>query len=153
MALTRKTRRMYFIGLGLLGLFGGAALMLTAFQDNLVFFRSPSEIAANRPPPTQRLRIGGLVEVGSIAKAGENVTFTVTDNEHILKVSYKGILPDLFKEGQGVVAEGTMGADGVFAAREVLAKHDENYMPREVADALKKSGHWQEGGAPQEAKP
>ena len=148
MALTRKTRRMYFIGLGLLGLFGGAALMLSAFQDNLVFFRSPSEIAANRPSPTQRLRIGGLVEVGSIAKNGENVTFTVTDNEHVLKVSYKGILPDLFKEGQGVVAEGTMGADGVFAAREVLAKHDENYMPREVADALKKSGHWQEGGAP-----
>ena len=149
MAMTRKTRRMYFVGLGLLGLFAAAGLMLTAFQDNLVFFRSPSEIVANPPPPTQRLRIGGLVELGSIQKDGERVTFTVTDNEHVLKVSYKGILPDLFKEGQGVVAEGSMGADGVFAAREVLAKHDENYMPREVADALKKSGHWQEGGAPQ----
>ena len=149
MAMTRKTRHMYFVGLGLLGLFAAAGLMLTAFQDNLVFFRSPSEIVANPPPPTQRLRIGGLVELGSIQKDGERVTFTVTDNEHVLKVSYKGILPDLFKEGQGVVAEGSMGADGVFAAREVLAKHDENYMPREVADALKKSGHWQEGGAPQ----
>src|SRR4051812_31376068 len=134
MALTRKTRRMYFIGLGLLGLFGGAALMLTAFQDNLVFFRSPSEIAAQPPPPSQRLRIGGLVEEGSLQKNGKDVSFSVTDNEHVLKVRYTGILPDLFKEGQGVVAEGSMSADGVFVAREVLAKHDEKYMPREVAD-------------------
>ena len=147
-AMTRKRRRLYFIGLGLLGLCAGTALVLTAFQDNIVFFFSPTEIAAKKPAPTQRLRIGGLVEGGSVQKAGEIVTFVVTDNANTLKVRYVGILPDLFREGQGVVAEGNMGTDGTFQAREVLAKHDENYLPREVADALKKSGHWQEGGAP-----
>ena len=146
MAMTRKTRRMYFIGLGLLGLFAGTGLMLSAFQDNLVFFFSPTEVAAKKPAPSQRLRVGGLVEVGSLEKTGETVTFAITDNDHVLKVRYTGMLPDLFKEGQGIVAEGNMGSDGVFAAREVLAKHDENYMPREVADALKKSGRWQENG-------
>jgi cytochrome c-type biogenesis protein CcmE len=145
MAMTRKRRRLYFIGLGLLGLFVGTALVLSAFQDNIVFFLSPSEIAAKMPSPSQRLRIGGLVENGSVQKAGETVTFTVTDNAHDLKVRYTGLLPDLFREGQGIVAEGKMGTDGVFAASEVLAKHDEKYMPKEVADALKKSGRWQEG--------
>jgi cytochrome c-type biogenesis protein CcmE len=144
--MTRKRRRLYFVALGLLGLFAGTALMLTAFQDNLVFFFSPTEVAAKKPAPSQRLRIGGLVEPGSVAKDGKTVTFSVTDTEHVLKVRYTGILPDLFKEGQGVVAEGHMAADGVFEARDVLAKHDENYMPREVADALKKSGRWQETG-------
>ena len=148
MAMTRKRRRLYFIGLALLGLFAGTALVLTAFQDNIVFFFSPSEVAAKKPTPSQRLRIGGLVADGSVQKTGEMVTFIVTDNVNTLKVRYTGILPDLFREGQGVVAEGHMGADGTFQAREVLAKHAENYMPREVADALKKSGHWQEGGAP-----
>jgi cytochrome c-type biogenesis protein CcmE len=145
MAMTRKRRRMYFIGLGLLGLFAGTGLVLSAFQDNLVFFFSPTEVAVKKPSPSQRLRIGGLVENGSVEKSGSDVTFTVTDNAHELKVHYTGILPDLFREGQGIVAEGHMANDGTFTAREVLAKHDEKYMPREVADALKKSGHWREG--------
>jgi cytochrome c-type biogenesis protein CcmE len=97
-------------------------------------------------PPDQRIRIGGLVEGGSVVKDGENVSFAVTDMAHTIKVQYRGLLPDLFREGQGIVAEGHMNAAGVFVASEVLAKHDENYMPREVADALKKSGHWQEDG-------
>src|SRR5580700_5497477 len=102
MAMTRKRRRMYFIGLGLLGLFAGTGLMLSAFQDNLVFFFSPTEVAAKNPSPSQRLRIGGLVENGSVEKTGATVTFTVTDNAHELKVRYTGILPDLFREGQGI---------------------------------------------------
>ena len=148
MAMTRKRRRLYFVGLALLGLFTGTALVLSALQENIVFFFSPTEIAAKKPTPAQRMHIGGIIEAGSVQKAGETVTFSVTDLQHSLKVRYTGILPDLFREGQGVVAEGTMAADGTFQAREVLAKHDENYMPPEVADALKKSGHWQEGGAP-----
>jgi cytochrome c-type biogenesis protein CcmE len=149
MAMTRKRRRLYFIGLGLLGLFAGTGLVLSAFQDNLVFFFSPTEIAAKMPAPSQRFRVGGLVEDGSVRKSGQTVTFVVTDKAHTVKVSYTGVLPDLFREGQGVVAEGNMNADGTFVASEVLAKHDEKYMPREVVDALKKSGHWQEGGGAQ----
>jgi len=145
MTMTRKRRRLYFVMLGLLGLGAGTALVLTAFQDNIVFFRSPTEIAAGKVQPAQRVRIGGLVEKDSVVKDGENVTFAVTDMAATLKVRYTGLLPDLFREGQGIVAEGALGTDGVFVASEVLAKHDENYMPREVADALKKSGHWQEG--------
>jgi len=141
---TRKRRRLYFIALGLFGLFAGTALVLSAFQDNLVFFFSPTEMAAKQPGPSQRIRMGGLVEKGSIVKNGATVNFTVTDMSHSLPVRYTGLLPDLFKEGTGVVVEGHMNSDGVFAASEVLAKHDENYMPREVADALKKSGRWQE---------
>jgi cytochrome c-type biogenesis protein CcmE len=143
--MTRKSRRLYFVLLGLLGLGAGTALMLTAFQDNIVFFRSPTEVAEGKVAPAQRVRIGGLVEAGSVLKDGENVSFAVTDMAATLKVKYTGLLPDLFREGQGIVAEGTLGPDGVFIASEVLAKHDENYMPREVADALKKSGRWQEG--------
>ena len=145
--MTRKRRRLYFVMLGLLGLGAGAALALTAFQDNIVFFRSPTEVAAGKVAVNQRVRIGGLVENGSLVKNGENVSFAVTDMSNTLKVQYTGLLPDLFREGQGIVAEGQM-KDGVFVASEVLAKHDENYMPKEVADALKKSGHWQEGGPP-----
>jgi cytochrome c-type biogenesis protein CcmE len=144
--MTRKRRRLYFVLLGLLGLGAGTALMLTAFQDNIVFFFSPSEVASRHVAPDQRFRVGGLVEAGSIVKNGEDVSFTVTDLSSTLKVQYHGLLPDLFREGQGIVAEGRMGPDGVFVAHEVLAKHDENYMPREVADALKKSGRWQENG-------
>ncbi len=143
--MTRKRRRLYFVLLGLLGLGAGTALMLTAFQDNIVFFFSPSEVAARHIAPQQRFRVGGLVETGSVVKNGENVSFAVTDMSATLKVQYQGLLPDLFREGQGIVAEGRMGPDGIFVAHEVLAKHDENYMPREVADALKKSGRWQEG--------
>jgi cytochrome c-type biogenesis protein CcmE len=143
--MTRKRRRLYFVFLALLGLGAGTALVLTAFQDNIVFFFSPTEVAARPLTPEQRIRIGGLVEAGSLVKDGENVTFSVTDTAASLKVHYVGLLPDLFREGQGVIAEGRMGPDGVFMASEVLAKHDENYMPREVADALKKSGRWKEG--------
>ncbi|TAL00675.1 MAG: cytochrome c maturation protein CcmE [Rhodospirillaceae bacterium] len=145
--MTRKRRRLYFIALGLFGLFAGTGLVLSAFQDNLVFFFSPTEMAAKKPSTGQRIRIGGLVENGSVNKNGETVTFTVTDMTSSLPVRYTGLLPDLFKEGTGVVVEGHLGTDGVFAASEVLAKHDENYMPKEVADALKKSGRWQETAA------
>lgn len=141
--MTRKRRRLYFVLLGLLGLGGGAALVLTAFQDNIVFFFSPTEVAA-KPVCEQRCRIGGLVAAGSVVRDGQNIAFDVTDTTETISVKYVGILPDLFREGQGVVAEGRM-TNGVFVASNVLAKHDENYMPPEVADALKKSGRWKEG--------
>jgi cytochrome c-type biogenesis protein CcmE len=139
--MTRKRRRLYALLLALLGLGTATALTLTAFQDNIVFFYSPSDLAA-KPPGDRTVRIGGLVEPGSVAKAGDSqqVLFRVTDNAQSLQVRYAGALPDLFREGQGIVAEGRLGSDGVFVAREVLAKHDENYMPPEVADALKRSG-------------
>ena len=147
--MTRKKRRLYFVLLGLLGLGGGTALVLTAFQDNIVFFRSPSEIAQGKVTPTQRFRVGGLVEEGSVVKNGENVAFSVTDMSASVKIHYTGLLPDLFREGQGMVAQGTLAADGSsFTANEVLAKHDETYMPPEVAEALKKAGRWKEGEAP-----
>lgn len=143
--MTRKRRRLYFVVLGLLGLGAGVGLALTAFQDSIVFFRSPSEVAEGKVAGGQRVRIGGLVENGSVIRNGQNISFSVTDMANTVKVQYTGLLPDLFREGQGIVAEGKM-EQGVFVASEVLAKHDENYMPKEVADALKKSGHWQEGG-------
>jgi cytochrome c-type biogenesis protein CcmE len=141
--MTRKRRRLYFVGLGLLGLFTATALMLTAMEDNIVFFFSPSDMKERAVAPEQRLRVGGLVEEGSVNKNGDTVKFTVTDNVEKLTIQYTGILPDLFREGQGIVAEGKMGRDGIFMASDVLAKHDENYMPPEVAEALKKTGHWQ----------
>ena len=143
--MTRKRRRLYFVMLGLLGLGAGIALVLTAFEDGIVFFFSPTEVAEHQPGPDQSFRIGGLVEAGSVVHHGETVIFSVTDTAKSLKVSYTGLLPDLFREGQGVVAEGHMNADGTFIASNVLAKHDENYMPREVAEALKASGQWKEG--------
>lgn len=145
--MTRKRRRMYFLLLGLAGVGAGVALALSAFQDSIVFFRSPTEVVEGKVATGQRLQIGGLVEAGSVVKDGQNVSFAVTDMAHTVKVKYTGLLPDLFREGQGVVAEGKM-EHGVFMASTILAKHDENYMPKEVADALKKSGHWQEGGVP-----
>ncbi len=141
--MTRKRRRLYFVLLGLLGLGAGTALVLTAFQDNIVFFFSPTDIAA-KPVCAQRCTIGGLVAAGSLMKEGQNVSFDVTDTVETVSVKYVGIIPDLFREGQGVVVEGRMNS-GVFMASNVLAKHDENYMPPEVADALKKSGRWKEG--------
>ncbi|MBL8658344.1 MAG: cytochrome c maturation protein CcmE [Rhodospirillales bacterium] len=137
-----KHRRLTFvvIGLGLLGI--AAALILSAFQESIVFFHSPSELAKHANLAERRLRIGGLVEEGSVNRSGATVTFRVTDLANAVTVAYTGILPDLFREGQGVVAEGRM-KDGVFVADQVLAKHDENYMPPEVADSLKKSGQWQ----------
>ncbi len=152
----RKHKRLTFVGLGLLLLGAAAALVLTAFEDSIVFFFSPTEVLAKQGEltPQRRLRIGGLVEEGSVAKAdgGAVTTFRITDLTAVVPVVFRGILPDLFREGQGVVAEGTW-QNGVFQATEVLAKHDENYMPPEVAEALKKSGQWQQTGAPKEAKP
>ena len=142
--MTPKRKRLYLL-LGSLGVLGvAAALVLSALNDNLVFFYSPSQVAEKHPAPERRFRLGGLVEAGSVNKAGQEVRFTVTDTHQSVQVVYRGLLPDLFREGQGVVAEGALGADGVFVAREVLAKHDENYMPPEVAKAIKEAGQWRE---------
>lgn len=142
--MTRKRRRLYLVlfGMALLGV--ATALMLNAFQDNLVFFHSPTEIKTKSIVPDRRFRLGGLVEEGSVKKGADGLTthFSVTDTENAIAVIFKGSLPDLFREGQGVVAEGKLDADGIFQASEVLAKHDENYMPPEVAEAIKKSGQW-----------
>ncbi|MDP3083552.1 MAG: cytochrome c maturation protein CcmE [Rubrivivax sp.] len=128
------------IALGVLAAVGVAvALVLNAFNSNLVFFYTPTQIAANEAPQGRTFRVGGLVEAGSVARDGLTVRFTVTDTAKTVPVRYEGVLPDLFKEGKGVVAQGQLGADGVFAAREVLAKHDENYMPPEAADALQRA--------------
>ena len=115
-----------------------AALVLTAFQSNLVFFYSPTQVAEHEAPPNRSFRLGGLVEKGTLKRDGLNVSFIVTDTSKSVPVRYEGILPDLFKEGKGVVAQGQL-QDGVFVAREVLAKHDENYMPPEAAEALKRA--------------
>ena len=138
-----KHRRLTFvlIGLGLLAV--AAALVLSASRESLVFFQTPSELVAKAPASDRRLRIGGLVEAGSVERAaGGVVRFRVTDGAETVPVRYVGILPDLFREGQGVVAEGRL-EQGVFVADQVLAKHDENYMPPEVSESLKRSGHWQ----------
>ena len=142
--MTRKRRRLYLVlfGIALLGV--ATALMLNAFSDNLVFFHTPSDVTAKSFEQDRRFRLGGLVEEESVKKAEDGMTthFRITDHDNAIKVVFKGSLPDLFREGQGVVAEGKLDASGVFLASEVLAKHDENYMPPEVADALKKSGQW-----------
>jgi len=150
-AVTRKRKRLYAVLGGMVMLGVAAALVLFALRDNLVFFYSPSDLATKALAPNQRIRIGGLIAVGSVKKTNEGHTtqFTVTDTKADLTVTYTGVLPDLFREGQGVVAEGRLQSDGVFQATEVLAKHDENYMPREVADALKKSGYWKHDEAQQ----
>jgi cytochrome c-type biogenesis protein CcmE len=153
--MTRKKRRLWLLLLCALGLGSATALTLTAFQDNLVFFRSPSDIAREAPAPDRAFRLGGLVETGSVARetapdGKPAARFRVTDGANAIPVTYTGVLPDLFREGQGVVTLGRLGVDGVFRASEVLARHDESYMPPEVADALKRSGHWNPaaGGAP-----
>ncbi|TDT92658.1 MULTISPECIES: cytochrome c maturation protein CcmE [Azorhizobium] len=143
--MTRKSRRLILIGAGLGVLALAAGLILTALNDTIVFFRTPTEVAQQQIAPGARLRLGGLVEPGSVAKSGASVRFAVTDGNSKVTVAYTGLLPDLFREGQGVVAEGVLQSDGTVKADSVLAKHDERYMPREVADALKKSGHWKEG--------
>ncbi|WP_255468637.1 cytochrome c maturation protein CcmE [Reyranella sp. CPCC 100927] len=145
--MTPKRKRLWLL-LGSLGALAVAVgLVLVALNDNLVFFQSPTEIAQKPPNANTTLRVGGLVAPGSVTKSDDGLvtTFEVTDTNHTLKVSYRGVLPDLFREGQGIVALGSMRPDGIFAAREVLAKHDEKYMPPEVADALKKAGRWKEG--------
>lgn len=142
--MTRKRRRLTLIVGGMVLLSAAVGLVLLALQDTIVFFYSPSEIRADPPAHDRPIRLGGLVEEGSFERAGDGITvaFRVTDLAESVPVTYRGILPDLFREGQGVVTEGAFGPDGVFVAREVLAKHDETYMPREVADALRESGQW-----------
>ena len=138
----RKHKRLTFVLIALLLLGASAALVLSAFEDSIVFFHSPSDIATKKIALDKRLRLGGLVEKGSVVKKKDAVVnFRITDTAHSVAVSYKGILPDLFREGQGVVTEGRM-VGNVFKAEEVLAKHDEKYMSPEVADALKKAGQW-----------
>ena len=140
----RKHRRLVAVLIGLTALAGATALVLTAFQENIMLFYSPSDLA-ERPPQNERsFRMGGLVEEGSVRRLedGLTVAFRITDLAESVAVTYKGILPDLFREGQGVVAEGTLNGAGVFVASEVLAKHDETYMPPEVAKALKDAGQW-----------
>ena len=154
--MTRKQRRLSLIGaaLGVLAL--AVALILGALKDSIVFFNSPTDVVEKHVKPGTRIRIGGLVKEGSVWR-GESlaVRFEVTDGRSTVAVAYQGLLPDLFREGQGVVAEGTLDPTGTFRADSVLAKHDETYMPKEVADALKKQGHWKDdseknaGGAPQ----
>jgi cytochrome c-type biogenesis protein CcmE len=143
--MTRKQRRLVMIGGSLAVLAVAAALVLNALRDSIVFFSTPSMVAAQHISAGKRFRLGGLVQPGSL-KRGDNlaVNFSVVDGSATLPVSYKGILPDLFREGQGVVAEGALDSFGVFKADTVLAKHDEAYMPKDVADALKKQGHWKD---------
>ena len=143
--MSRRQRRLVLIGLCLAVLGLAAALALSALRDTIVFFHSPSEIAAKKIELGTRIRIGGLVKEGSLKRDGVQARFEVTDGGASLPVSYSGVLPDLFREGQGVVAEGALEPGGTFRADTVLAKHDENYMPREVVDALKKQGVWQDG--------
>ena len=136
-----RHKRIAMVAGGLAALAAAAALILTAFQQNLVFFFTPSQVAANEAPQGRTFRIGGLVETGSVKRQPDGVTvrFVVTDTAKSIPVFYRGVLPDLFREGKGVVAQGRIGADGLFQASEVLAKHDENYMPPEAADAVKRA--------------
>lgn len=143
--MTRKQKRLALIlGLGAV-LAVALGLILTALRDQIVFFRSPTEVAQGKVKPGEAFRLGGLVEAGSVQReTGQIVRFSVTDGATTVKVTYQGLLPDLFREGQGVVTEGRLDASGSFTATNVLAKHDENYMPREVADSLKKQGVWRD---------
>ena len=143
--MTRKQRRLTMIGGSLAVLAVAAALVLNAIRDSIVFFSTPSMAAEKQIPSGKRFRLGGLVQPGSLERGERlSVKFTVTDGTASLPVTFQGILPDLFREGQGIVSEGALDADGVFKADTVLAKHDETYMPKDVADALKKQGHWKD---------
>ena len=145
--MTPKRRRLWLLVGSLSVMAVAAALVLTALDDSIVFFYSPTQVAEKRPGPERRFRLGGLVETGSVKRSADNqeVRFRITDLKGTIDVTYRGLLPDLFREGQGVIAEGSLTPGGVFIAREVLAKHDENYMPPEVAKALKDAGRWKEG--------
>jgi cytochrome c-type biogenesis protein CcmE len=144
--LTRRGRRLSLIAVALVVVGASAAIALYSLRDNIVFFYSPTEVVQKAAQPGARLRVGGLVKADSLIKlSGENVEFVVTDGANELTVAYQGLLPDLFREGQGVVAEGVLEAPGQMRAETILAKHDERYMPREVVEALKKQGRWQEG--------
>lgn len=144
--MTRKQRRLILIGASAIVLALAVGLVLNALSGSIVFFNSPSDIATKHLAPGTRVRIGGLVKSGSVKRGSDlQIHFDVTDGNHDVPVFYQGIVPDLFREGQGVVAEGKIDPSGGLAADTVLAKHDERYMPKEVVDALKKSGRWQEG--------
>ncbi len=144
--MTRKQRRLTLIGTAGVVLAIAAGLILYALSDKIVFFNSPTEVVTKHIRPGQRIRIGGLVTLGSVVRSDDgHVRFNVTDGKTTLAVTYQGILPDLFREGQGVVAEGTIDSDYLFSADTVLAKHDERYMPPEVVEALKREGRWEEG--------
>ena len=152
--MTRKRRRLVLIGGALCVLAVAVALMLNAFRDTIVFFNSPSDVAEKRIAAGTRIRIGGLVKEGSLVRGDDlKVRFEVTDGNRDVRVAYRGVLPDLFREGQGVVAEGALDGAGLFNADTILAKHDETYMPKEVADALKKSGHWKDAYGQRAAVP
>ncbi len=152
--MTRKRRRLVLIGVGLGVLAIAVGLMLNALRDSIVFFNSPSDVVEKHVAAGTRMRLGGLVKADSLVR-GDNlrVRFAVTDGEREIAVDYRGVLPDLFREGQGVVAEGVLDGAGVFEADTVLAKHDETYMPKEAAAALKKSGHWRDDYAKKAAVP
>jgi cytochrome c-type biogenesis protein CcmE len=144
--MSRKQRRLSLIGSALAVLAVALALVLFALKDSIVFFNSPTELVEKQIKPGQRVRIGGLVKEGSVTRGNDlTVRFEVTDGKSTVRVTYRGLLPDLFREGQGVVAEGALDGAGIFEADSVLAKHDERYMPKEVADALKKQGYWKHG--------
>ena len=146
--MTRKQRRLTLIGGSVAVLAVAVGLVLYALSGSIVFFNSPTDIAEKHPSPATRIRLGGLVKPGSIERGTDlRIRFEVTDGKSDIPVRYQGVVPDLFREGQGVVAEGTLDAGGVFDADTVLAKHDERYMPKEVVEALKKSGRWEEGSA------
>jgi cytochrome c-type biogenesis protein CcmE len=152
--MTRKRRRLLLIGGGLCVLAVAVALMLNAFRESIVFFLSPSDVGEKRITAGTRIRLGGLVKVGSVVR-GDNlkIRFDVTDGKSDMPVDFQGVLPDLFREGQGVIAEGALNGAGIFSADTILAKHDETYMPKEVADALKRSGHWKDDYTPRAAMP
>ena len=143
--MTRKQRRLTMIGGALAVLAVAVALVLNALRDSIVFFTTPATIAEKHIGPGQRFRLGGLVQPGSLVRGEQlRVTFDVTDGNAKVPVTYQGILPDLFREGQGVISEGALDGSGVFRADTILAKHDETYMPKAVADELKKDGHWKD---------
>lgn len=140
-----KHQRLAFISVSMVFLCAAALLTLGAFRDNVVYFYAPSELAEKAPAAEQHIRLGGLVDPGSVARDGDTLRFTLTDGQASVSVSYRGMPPALFREGQGAVVEGALNADGQFRATRVLTKHDENYMPPEVAAALKKTGRWKNG--------
>ena len=144
--MTRKQRRLVLVGSALVVLSVAVALVLGALNDSIVFFSSPTDLVERQVKPGMRIRVGGLVKEGSVSRgAGLAIRFEVTDGKSTVPVAYQGLLPDLFRERQGVVAEGALDRSGTFRADSVLAKHDETYMPKEVADALQKQGHWKDG--------
>jgi cytochrome c-type biogenesis protein CcmE len=140
-----KHQRLTFVAVSMVFLCLAVLFTMRAFKENLIYFYSPSQVAVASIPPGQTIRLGGLVETGSLEHKGNSVHFLITDGTQSYEVHYTGLLPNLFREGQGVVAEGSFATEGVFSAQRILAKHDEKYMPPEVVDALKKSGRWREG--------